>query len=619
MTNPMRKSTTSRRGGEPAPAAVGPDTRISLAEVARQTGTMLRRGDSAHFVEGQAPTMADLTESLFFSPGDGRIWLNDQRMLLMHSSAMGHLRRELIDTLGLDRARGLLTRAGYVAGARDAQLVRERWPQGDAANVFMAGTRLHALEGVVKVTPLAFDFDIDRGTYEGEFLWEHSSEDDEHISAYGIGTEAACWSQVGYATGYVTSLFGQLVVFREIECRAMGASVCRVIGRHAAAWGDVSEDLRYLQAKDFRSLTVPATPGPTTAPASVVPAAVPVTGGDRHEIVGASSAFNSACHQLARVAVTRATVLFTGESGVGKEAFARRLHRISARAEQAFVAVNCAAIPETLIESELFGVERGAFTGASQSRPGRFERADKGTLFLDEIGTLSLVSQGKLLRALQEGEVERVGGTRTLRVDVRVVAATNVDLQAEVKAGRFREDLYYRLNVYPIHLPPLRERRDDIPLLMTHFLRREAERHGRHPTGYTPRAVRAMLHYAFPGNIRELQNLIERGVISAEDGAAIDVAHMFRREQLSDEALLAIGAHGMLTTPKADGEVPQRLLDLLSSTLGQDGSDFSLQELERRLLDEAAAAESGNLAAAARRLGLSRAQFAYRLERARNA
>ncbi|HSI51570.1 MAG TPA: sigma-54-dependent Fis family transcriptional regulator [Ideonella sp.] len=601
--------------------------RISLAEVARQTGAMLRRGDSGHYVDAQTPTLADLTESLFFSPGDGRIWLNDQRMLLMHSSAMGHMRRELIDTLGTERTRGLLTRAGYVAGARDAQLVRERWPQGEAANVFMAGTRLHALEGAVKVTPLSFAFDIDGGTYEGEFLWEHSSEDDEHISAYGIGTEPACWSQVGYATGYVTSLFGQLVIFREIECRSMGASACRVVGRHAAAWGDISEDLRYLEAKDFRRLgAAQAGSADETRPladmmASHAPAAA--TSDDRHQIVGASSAFNSACHQLARVAATRATVLFTGESGVGKEVFARRLHRISARAEQPFVAVNCAAIPETLIESELFGVERGAFTGASQSRPGRFERADGGTLFLDEVGTLSLVSQGKLLRALQEGEVERVGGTRTLRVDVRVVAATNVDLQAEVRGGRFREDLYYRLNVYPIHLPPLRERRDDVPLLMNHFLRREAERHGRHPTGFTPRAVRAMLHYAFPGNIRELQNLIERGVISAEDGAAIDVAHMFRREQLSDEALLAIGAHGTLTTAK-DGSEPRPLLALLSGALngstggGAGGDPFSLEALERRLLNEAAEAEHGNLAAAARRLGLTRAQFAYRLERARD-
>ena len=585
---------------------MGKTSRISLAEVARQTGTMLRRGDIAHFDQGQAPTLADLTESLFFSPGDGRIWLNDQRMLLLHSSAVGHLRRELIDTLGLDRARGLLTRAGYVSGARDAQLVRERWPERDAAAVFMAGTRLHALEGVVKVTPLDFEFDIDRGTYHGEFLWEHSSEDDEHIAAYGLGTEPACWSQIGYATGYVTSLFGQLVVFREVECRSMGASVCRVVGKHAAAWGDVSEDLRYLQARDFRSLrqTADATP-PLPEPSKAVP-----TTGDRHELVGASSAFNSACHQLARVAPTQATVLFTGESGVGKEAFARRLHRISPRTAQPFVAVNCAAIPETLIETELFGVERGAYTGASQSRPGRFERAHGGTLFLDEIGTLSLVSQGKLLRALQEGEVERVGGTRTLHVDVRVVAATNVDLQQLVREGRFREDLFYRLNVFPIHLPPLRERRDDIPLLMNHFLQRESARHGRAAHGFAPRAVRAMLHYAFPGNIRELQNLIERGVISAEEGTAIDVAHMFRREQLSDETLLAIGAQGTLTAPPtAQGA---SLLETLAPLLGDT---VALQEVEARLLKEAVSAANGNLAAAARRLGLTRAQLAYRLQR----
>jgi transcriptional regulator with GAF, ATPase, and Fis domain len=599
-------------------------TRISLAEMARRSGAMLRRGDSAHFdpSKGVPPTLADLTESLFFSPGDGRIWLNDQRMLLIHGSAMGHLRRELIDTLGLERARGLLTRAGYVSGARDAQLVRERWPEGDAAAVFMAGTRLHALEGVVKVTPLSFDFDIDRGTYEGEFIWEHSSEDDEHIAAYGIGTEPACWSQIGYATGYVTSLFGQLVVFRETECRSMGASVCRVIGRHAAAWGDIAEDMRYLQAKDFARLatapadvsTAAAAPLREAAPAAAASAAAAAAapGGDRHEIVGASSAFNSACHQLERVARTQATVLFTGESGVGKEAFARRLHRISQRAERPFVAVNCAAIPETLIESELFGVERGAYTGAATSRPGRFERADGGTLFLDEIATLSLVSQGKLLRALQEGEVERVGGTRALHVDVRVVAATNVDLQAEVKGGRFREDLFFRLNVFPIHLPPLRERRDDIPLLMNHFLRREAARHGRRIPGFTARAVRALLHYGYPGNIRELQNLVERGVISADEGAPIDVRHMFRREQLSQEALLAIGAHGALT-PQQDGAGVPNLLAHLQQALG--GERVPLPEVESRLLQEAVQASEGNLAAAARRLGLSRAQLAYRLQR----
>ncbi|MGA8008237.1 MAG: sigma-54-dependent Fis family transcriptional regulator, partial [Thiomonas sp.] len=581
--------------------------RISLAEVQRQTGAMLRRGDSPHADAGHPPTLADLTESLFFSPGDGRIWLNDQRMVLLHGSAVGHLRREVIDAFGMDRAKGLLTRMGYVSGARDAHLVRDRWPEGDLLSVFLAGTRLHALEGFVKVTPVAVEFDKVRGTYAGEFTWEHSVEDDEHIAAYGLGTESACWMQIGYATGYVTTLLGQLVIFREVECRSMGAQVCRVIGRHVAAWDDVGEELRHLQVQVQASTTGSSgthlDPGIDAARG----AEAPLDGG-RHQLVGASSAFNSACHQLARVAPTQATVLFTGESGVGKEAFARRLHAVSARAEQPFVAVNCAAIPETLIESELFGVERGAFTGASRSRPGRFERADGGTLFLDEIATLSLVSQGKLLRALQEGEVERIGGTQTVRVDVRVVAATNVDLQAEVHAGRFREDLFYRLNVYPIHLPPLRERRDDVPLLMHHFLRVESARHDRHPPGFTQRAVRAMLHYAFPGNIRELQNLIERGVISVDDGTPIDVPHLFRREQLSDAALLAIGAQGHLTLPGSGANAG--LLDVLQDSLG--GQALSLPGLEERLLREAVAAAEGNLSAAARQLGLTRAQLAYR-------
>lgn len=168
---------------------------------------------------------------------------------------------------------------------------------------------------------------------------------------------------------------------------------------------------------------------------------------------------------IERVARTRATVLFLGESGVGKEQFARTLHNISERTSQPFVAINCAAIPEQLIESELFGVEKGAFSGASHSRPGRFERADGGTLFLDEIGTLSLVAQGKLLRALQEGEIERVGDTRVRKVDLRIVAATNEDLRKLVGAGKFREDLFYRLNVFPVQIPPLRDRKEDILLL----------------------------------------------------------------------------------------------------------------------------------------------------------
>ncbi len=593
-------------------------SRISLAEVSRQTGAVMRRGELPPPDAAEQPRLADITECLFFSPGDGRIWLNDQRMVLMHTASLGTLRRELIDGVGLERARGLLTRAGYESGSRDARLVRQRWPDGDLVSTFMAGTRLHALEGVVKVEPVEFDIDVERGTYHAEFVWHHSSEDDEHIDAYGLGTEPACWQQLGYAMGYVTGMMGRLVIFREVECRSMGSSVCRVIGKTADAWGDVSADLRYLNVQAFLSTSAYALdvqPKPVNA---VLGAKGLVASEGEQQMVGVSSSFKSACHMLSRVATTRATVLFTGESGVGKELFASMLHRISPRKDRPFVALSCAAIPDTLIEAELFGVERGAYTGAVASREGRFERADGGTLFLDEIGTLSLVGQGKLLRALQEGEIERVGGTRPIRVDVRVIAATNVDLQAEVQAGRFREDLYFRLAVFPIHLPPLRERRDDIPLLMNYFLHRYCRLHGREVLGYTPRAVKALLNYDFPGNIRELQNMVERGVISADDQGVIDLPHLLRREQLREVGMYSIDEAGALANGGIREEVsvpapPQTLLQRLAEP-GQDG--VSLEDIERRLMDEAVARAGGNLSAAARLLGITRAQLAYRLKTA---
>ncbi|WP_019363661.1 sigma 54-interacting transcriptional regulator, partial [Pseudomonas asplenii] len=396
------------------------------------------RGDSRQLSDSSSPTPAELTDCLFFSPQDGRIWLNDQRMLLLHSSSFGALRREVIERLGLEQARGLFTRTGYASGARDARLIRERWPQADAAAVFRAGTHLHTLEGMTKVEPLHFKFDADSGFYEGEFLWHHSCEADEHVGAYGVGQDPVCWTETGYAIGFVSGLFGQLVIFREVECRGMGHGRCRVIGKTAEQWGDVEQDLRYLNV----SQTVPV---PDAAPTRHSPLENRTGAGPQHPLVGASATFNAAMQALRRVALTPATVLISGESGVGKEMFARQLHQLSYRHDNPFVALNCAAIPDNLIEAELFGVERGAYTGATHSRPGRFERAQGGTLFLDEITSLSLAGQSKLLRALQEREIERVGGVRGITVDVRVVAATNIDLRKAVADGTFREDLFYRL------------------------------------------------------------------------------------------------------------------------------------------------------------------------------
>jgi DNA-binding NtrC family response regulator len=241
---------------------------------------------------------------------------------------------------------------------------------------------------------------------------------------------------------------------------------------------------------------------------------------DYPEIVGDSAALTRALDQVRRVAPTDATVLLEGESGSGKELFARAVHHLSGRKTRSFFPINCAAIPENLLESELFGYEKGAFTGATGTKRGKFEIADRGTLFLDEIGDLSPGLQGKVLRVIEQKTFERVGGTETRSVDIRLVAATNKDLRSLVAAGGFRQDLYFRLSVFPIVVPPLRERREDIPVLARHFLKRfAAEQKRRGALTLSPEALEVLSAYSWPGNVRELENTIERAVILAEGGS----------------------------------------------------------------------------------------------------
>ena len=235
------------------------------------------------------------------------------------------------------------------------------------------------------------------------------------------------------------------------------------------------------------------------------------------EIVGESAALKRALDQVRRVAPTEATVLLEGESGSGKELFAHAVHHLSGRKAQSFLAINCAAIPEGLLESELFGHEKGAFTGAVATKRGKFEIADRGTLFLDEIGDLSPALQGKVLRVIEHRQFERVGGTETRSVDIRLVAATNKDLRAQVASGAFRQDLYFRLSVFPITVPPLRDRREDIPVLASHFVKKfAAEQKRRGPINLAPEALAALQAHSWPGNVRELENTIERALILGE-------------------------------------------------------------------------------------------------------
>ena len=240
-------------------------------------------------------------------------------------------------------------------------------------------------------------------------------------------------------------------------------------------------------------------------------------------LVGRSPVMKDLFHLLEIVAATSSTVLITGETGTGKELAARAIHHNSARRANRFVAINCSAIPETLLEAELFGHARGAFTGAVGTRQGRFEQAHKGTLFLDEVGTMSPALQAKLLRVLQEREFERVGDSHTIKVDVRVIAATHSDLEKMVADGAFREDLYYRLNVIPVKLPPLRERREDIPLLVQHFVQRLSADQGRGPATVSQDAMRKLMAYAWPGNVRQLENAVERALAFSQGRGQIDV------------------------------------------------------------------------------------------------
>jgi len=557
---------------------------------------------------------------LHFSTSDGRIWMDEQRMLLIHAKALGSLRREMIETLGTDVARRLFTRMGYQAGTYGAEMARKARSKTSLEDMFVVGPQMHCLEGIGLSEPVRLEFDVEKGKHYGEFLWTHQAEDEEHARHFPIGTEPSCWMQVGYASGFSTEFMGRQILYREVECQSMGHAACRIVGMPVEAWGsEAFQDLQHLMPAALRSdahaAAVSAMRDPVLASADTTEFAQPV---------GISPSYNSVLHMLQRVAPTHATVLFLGESGVGKEAFARMLHRLSSRSHKPFVAVNCAAIPESLIESELFGAELGAYTGATQSRAGRFERDDGGTLFLDEIGTLTAGAQGKLLRVLQEGELERLGDSHTRRVDVRVIAATNVDLREEVAAGRFREDLFFRLNVFPIRVTPVRERREDIPLLMTHFLAKFNRLHGRRLTGFTQRAVDAAMSYDWPGNIRELENVIERGVIVAAENTVIDAPQLFTSGERFTSKQFTVGRDGALigTDPTrllealpADTEldrVSKHVNNLLSGI--EDDSKISLHDIETLLLKQAVTRAQGNVAAAARLLGITRPQMVYRLK-----
>jgi DNA-binding NtrC family response regulator len=478
----------------------------------------------------------DLRELLQFEPKGGVMRFGGERALLFDAVALGILRKELIDTLGVTGARGILTRFGYAHGWRTAESLKSGFPWDDEREWQRAGGRLHMLMGLVLVeTPATEGSDPQ---HFAESIWRESYEAEQHLLHLGRAEEPVCWTLSGFASGYLSVCYGREVLCVEDRCLGKGDAVCHLTGRLLPDWGAEAD----VHIAHYRQTCMDEALARVTGELRRVEHQLrtrrralgsAAAGAAPSGLVALSEGMLRVLDLARRVAKVDSTILITGESGVGKERIARLIHDDSTRAGRPFVAINCGAVPEGLLESELFGHARGSFTGAAQDRPGLFEAASGGTIFLDEIGEVPPAMQVKLLRVLQEREVRRVGENRDRPVDVRVLAATNRDLLSDVNAARFRQDLYYRLRVVEIRVPPLRERREDVLPLARTFLAEASARTGRKVTGLTPEAANQLVRHAWPGNVRELENAVERAVVLAK-GTRVDV------EDLPDEIARAL-------------------------------------------------------------------------------
>ena len=530
-----------------------------------------------------------LPDLLEFRPDEGIIRLHEQRVLLVSAVAFGVLRRELIAAVGIQAARRLLVRFGFTNGYYDAVNLRAEVQWADPLDGVRLGAMLHGVEGLVHADLVRLTEHQGSHRFDAEALWRFSFEAEQHLQHCGPAAEPVCWTLTGYASGFASACLGREICFRETQCAAVSGSHCVVVGKDAAGWADernafrteyrcdelVAELDALHEAVHHRREVAARRDRRKSGQAQDLEMLRGRVGqyAQRSQMVLVSSGMRETLELAARVAPLDTGVLVSGESGTGKEFVVRMIHEQSGRASHPLVSVNCAALTDTLLESELFGHVRGAFTDAVRDKAGLFEVASSGTLFLDEVGEMSAALQAKLLRALQEHEIRRVGSETSIKASPRIVAATNRDLRAAVHAGTFREDLYYRLAAFVITVPPLRERREAVPALAQEFLRRAAARFNKDSQGLAPDAMRVLLDYGWPGNVRELQHAVERAVILAAGPriTAADLPPELRRE---------------------DGGAPA-------------DSGFDLEQQERVLIEKALAEFGGNRRRAAEALNIS--------------
>jgi two-component system response regulator HydG len=464
----------------------------------------------------------DLKIEDLVSFSDGLLSFHGRRLVLHDLYAMAQLRKDLVNSIGTEQTRRILARFGYYWGKADAAAMEKITDWDSREEWLRAGPHLHGLQGVAKTEIMDIETGED-GTFRMEVIWHDSAEAEEQLLELGVSKDTGCWILEGYASGYASYWFGRPVHFRESTCRCRGDEICRVVGKDLDSWGpEAKQFIDDFAAEDIQGKieTLMAELRKKTLELArqrkrliqIAPLAMPDSPDLR------SKPYRLVLDSAYRVARFDSSVLITGESGVGKEVIARFIHESSPRRKKQFVGINCGALPETLLTSELFGHVAGSFTGAIRDRAGLFEEASGGTILLDEIGDISPALQIALLRVLQERQIRRVGDNRSRAVDIRVIASTNRPMEQYIREGRFREDLYYRLGVVEINIPPLRERQVDILPLARFFTDRLRKKLGLKELKMDPSSMRHLENYYWPGNVRELENVLERAAVMTDDG-----------------------------------------------------------------------------------------------------
>lgn len=473
----------------------------------------------------------ELRELVDFEPGN--INLYGRRLVLHSIHAFGQFRRDLMDMLGWDNARRVFTRFGFFWGQADAATMKRILEWDNPIELIKAGPRIHAIVGITVPEVKVFDIDMQAGRFHMEVEWNESGEAEEHLRELGWADQPVCWKLVGYASGYASLCMDKNVYFIEDTCRAEGDNICHAIGKDIDSWGEeITPYLPYFEAEDIKGNIEKLSEDLHRKENELKKQKMQLDLLGRKRtpffIEGRSKALEKVLILADRVSQFDSSVLITGETGVGKEVLARFIHLNSHRSDGPFVAINCGSLPESLLESELFGHKKGSFTGAIHDRIGLFEQAVNGTIFMDEIGDISPAMQIRILRVLQEKEIVRIGENKPRKIDVRIISATNLDLNEAVRMKKFRDDLLYRLEVIQINIPPLRQRKEDILPLARFIIDKLSRKLKIHNLRFDSTCVDLLLGYDWPGNVRELENVLERGAVLSDDG--VIKPHLFPQQ-----------------------------------------------------------------------------------------